>query len=57
MARMAIFVALFPAWKCLGQVGAVVVECEHWDGGRSVVLPGPVGAGQIFSICVSKGPF
>lgn len=50
MATMTISVALFPGWKCHGQVGAVMVESEHWDGGRSVVLPGPVGVGQIFSI-------
>lgn len=38
-----------------GQVGAVMVESEHWDEGSSVVLPDPVGLGQIFSIHVSKG--
>lgn len=25
-----------------------MVESEHWIGGWSVVLPGPVGVGQIF---------
>lgn len=55
MARMTIFVALFPGWKCQGQVGAVMVESKHWDGGSSVGLPGPVGVGQIFSIHLSKG--
>lgn len=38
MARMTIFVVLFPGWKCHGQVGPVMVESEHWDGDRSMIL-------------------
>lgn len=38
MARTLIFVGLFPFWKCQGLVRAVMVESEHWNGGRSLVL-------------------
>lgn len=55
MARMPIFVVLFPGWKCQGLVGAAMVESEHWDGGKNLVLPVPGGVGQIFLIHLSKG--
>lgn len=55
MAGTPVLVVLFPGWKCQGLVGAATVESEHWDGGRSLVLPVPGSVGQIFPIHLSKG--
>lgn len=38
LARTLMCVGLFPCWKCQGLVRAVMVESEHRDGGRSLVL-------------------
>lgn len=56
MAKTLSFEVSFPGWKCQGLVGAVMVESECRDGGRSLVLPGPGGVGQIFPIRLAKGP-
>lgn len=41
MAKTLSFEVSFPGWKCQGLVGAVMVESECRDGGRSLVLLGP----------------
>lgn len=56
VAKTPIFEVSFLRWKCQGLFGAVMVETECRHGGRSLVLPGPGGVGQIFPIHLAKGP-